>query len=173
MEARAVALIAPDVSSNPGDQSELLAPAMIVYGTSDKPCDLDIQYQYHVVYNDVGSLNKHLVVISGANHFGYTDGICIDDSNTDPPSTVGGATDREAHTRQQQTARNYVDAFYALYLQDDSGAARYLVQEGEQQCNADDPSTHCDPPPNCGRPQRSFEDLEDLNVEVGVCSCLE
>lgn len=108
---------------------------------------------------------KHLVVVTGANHYGYTDGICIA-LPCDNPSQVGGATGQEAHARQQRTARNYVRAFFSSYLRGDATELDYLLQQSGQQCN--NPGN----PPACGSPRRRLDELDRLNVAVSVCSCL-
>ncbi len=113
-------------------------------------------------------------MITGANHYGYTDGICIANTDVDPASTVGGLTGPGAHALQQQTAGNYIHAFFSHYLQGISGKIEYLIQEGEQQCIAYPTEFTCIVhPTNSGQPLLLFEDLVDLNVEVSICSCTE
>ena len=136
------------------------APTLIVYGTSDtqqvgeSPLD---------VYG-LASQPKHLLVVTGANHYGYTDRICIASPN-DNPSTVGGSIGLEARVRQQQTARNYVRVFFSGTLIGNEALLDYILQQGSQQCgNTGDP-------PACGNPRRLFQDLTRLNVSVKVCSC--
>jgi hypothetical protein len=148
---------------------------LAIHGTKDPPCQ--VGNSPVEVYREANAA-KYLVVVSGANHFGYTDGICLEpaeelcpsaqeDAGWDSSSEVGGAEGQEAHARQQRTARNYVHAFFSHYLElpGKAGAIDYLTQK-------ETPQT-CDPgiPPSCGSPKRPFDDLENLNVEVSVCSC--
>ncbi len=177
VQVKAVALIAPDFTGTDGLKSELIEPVLIIYGTADKFCDGFPTSHFTEPYNDVNSANKHLLAITGANHFGYTDGLCVLGKpyfDVDPPSTVGGATGPEAHARQQQTAGNYIHAFFSHYLQGVSGKIEYLVQEGEQQCIAESVDGICiEHPTNSGQPLLPFDDLVALDVEVSICSCLE
>jgi hypothetical protein len=105
-----------------------------------------------------------LVVVEGANHFGYTDGICLADD--DHASTVGGLDGPAAQQLQQLTARRNIRAFFSTYLLGDSAQLDYLVQESGEQCG------HPGNPPACGIPKRHFEDLENLGVNIRVCSCV-
>ncbi len=175
VQVKAVALIAPDFYGTDGLKSELIEPALIIYGTADKPCPTNFPTSYWAeIYNEVNSAKKHLLAITGANHFGYTDGLCIDNTDVDPPSTVGGLTGPEAHALQQQTATNYTHAFFSHYLQGVSDKIDYLVQEGEQQCIAYPADSSCiEHPTNSGQPLLLFDDLVELNVEISICSCLE
>ena len=143
--------------------------------------------------------NKHLVVVTGANHFGYTDGICLDPNQQrvdpcindilgllpqadgwDNPSEVGDLEEQEAQALQQRVAGNYLQAFFSNYLQGDEDALDYLIQknEGEEQCGHPGDRDGCmndllfDPPSGC-EPKSYFDDLQSLNVEVSVCSCTE
>src|SRR5262249_51904276 len=108
---------------------------------------------------------KHLVVITGANHFGYTDSICIAPPY-DNTSAVGGATGAEAQRRQQWAAGDYLEAFFSTYLRGNADKRSYLSQQGGNQCG--DPGD----PPACGAPARHFSDLDALSVVVSVCSCV-
>jgi len=157
---RALGLIAPaDWGGHPQ------VPGLVIHGTRD-PCQVG---NNPVEIYRRADAPKHLVVVTGANHFGYTDGICLEpvedcDDGWDFSSEVGGVTGEEAHARQQRTAGNYLQAFFSYYLQDNFSALEYLTQKTDQTC---DPGL----PPSCGSPERSFDDLENLNVEVNVCSC--
>jgi hypothetical protein len=150
---------------------------LTIYGTKDPPCQ--VGNSPVEVYREANRA-KHLVVVAGANHFGYTDGICLKpaeelcpdlpwDPGWDSSSEVGGAEGQEAHARQQLAAANYLQAFFSKYLQGNDDALDYLA--GEQ----------CDLPPGDppnweaadSQPVRLFDDLEDLNVQVWVFSCLE
>ncbi len=78
---------------------------------------------------------KHLIVVEGANHFGYTDGICLHpttppaiitntdywgllphDGGQDNFSYVGGQTGHAAHALQQRTAARYLQVFFSYYF---------------------------------------------------------
>ena len=135
---------------------------LVIHGTNEHPDQVNgFPLTGYVVANPP----KHLVVVTGANHFGYTDEICLADE--DNSSQVGGVTDQEAHARQQLAARNYILAFFShYYLQNRSDMIEYLIQERGERCN-DNP----DIPPDCSEPRRRFGDLDNLNVEVSVCSC--
>lgn len=176
VQVEAVAMIAPDFTTVEHLKSELIEPTLIIYGTADKPCGV-LGFNLSMwaeAYNEVNSAEKHLLAITGANHFAYTDGICLLEPLIEPPCTVGGVTGPEAQARQQQAAGNYIHAFFAHYLQGDSGKIEYLTQEGVQQCIAVPLDSVCvEHPVNSGQPLRLFDDLEALNVEVSICSCLQ
>jgi hypothetical protein len=139
------------------------APLLVIHGTNEHP--QQVGESPLRVYTEANS-PKHLVVVTGANHFGYTDGICLDPADSpDNASEVGGVTGQAAHFRQGRTARDYVHAFFSHYLQGDAGALDYLSQTGGQQCG--NPGN----PPTCGLPLSSFNDLEALNVDVSICTC--
>jgi hypothetical protein len=137
-------------------------PMLVIYGTNDTPNqvgDGPLKVYGHA------NAPKHLVVLTGANHFGYTDSICIAPPN-DNASTVGGATGLEAQRRQQRAAGDYLDAFFSVYLRGDMAKLGYLMQQGGDQCG------YPGNPPACGSPARRFSDLDFLNVVVSVCSCV-
>jgi dienelactone hydrolase len=155
----ALALLAPGLYTDP-----INAPVLVMYGTEDKQQVGDDPLRQY----GSASPPKHLVIISGANHYGYTDGICVAPSGCesgDNPSQVGGVTGPEAHRRQQQAAGDYLEAFFSAYLLGDRSQLIYLFQQGEEQCG--NPGN----PPACGTPARRFGDLDALNVAVSVCSC--
>jgi hypothetical protein len=140
------------------------APVLIIYGTKDTQQVHDDPLQ---VYGMAGR-PKHLVVVTGANHYGYTDGICIAPPY-DNPSQVGGVMGPEAHARQQRAAGDYLEAFFSYYLPyllPDTSKLDYLRQQAGQQCG--NPGN----PPTCGSPVHRFTDLDSLNVGVSVCSCI-
>lgn len=169
VQIQGLALIAPAQFQQPVPD----VTKLVIHGTKDPPCQ--VGNGPVEIYRDANPA-KYLVVVTGANHFGYTDGICLEpaeelcpssdeDPGWDSSSEVGGAEGQEAHARQQRTAGNYLQAFFSYYLQDKTGALDYLTQEEVPQT--------CNPgiPPSCGSPKRPFDDLENLNVEVSVCSC--
>jgi hypothetical protein len=156
----ALALLAPGTGSF-GDPNSVTAPVLVIHGTKESTQQVgDLPLKLY------GSANppKHLVVITGANHYGYTDGICIAYPG-DNPSEVGGVTGPEAQRRQQRAAGDYLEAFFSAYLMGDRSRLIYLFQQGEEQCGY--PAN----PPTCGFPARRFSDLDNLNVAVSVCSC--
>jgi len=150
----ALALLAPGQDADP-----VKAPVLVIYGTNDTQQVMDDPLKLY------GSANapKHLVVITGANHYGYTDRICLAPSNeSDDESEVGGAAGPEAQRRQQRAAGDYLEAFFSLYLRGDAAKRGYL--QGREQ------SGYPGNPPTCGSPSRRFSDLDSLKVAVSVCS---
>src|SRR5262249_26354946 len=107
----------------------------------------------------------YLVVITGANHYGYTDGICLASPN-DNASAVGGATGSEAQRRQQRAAGDYLVAFFSVYLRVNVDKLGYFMQQGGDQCG------YPGNPSVCGSPARHFSDLDFLSVVVSICSCV-
>jgi len=158
VRAAALGLLAP-ATGGTVDNAGVNAAMLVVYGTND----LEVDPQPLNIY-ELAPPPKHLVVVTGANHFGYTDGLCLARDNS---SAVGGATGPEAHRRQQRTARNYFRAFFSFYLRSDATQLDYLLQQSGQQCN------HPGSPPTCGASRRRFDDLDGLNVAVSVCSCVQ
>jgi hypothetical protein len=160
----AVGLLAPGFEGGPHDAADVRgmnAPVLVIHGT--KESDQQVGNGPLTIY-EMANSPKYLVVVAGANHYGYTDGICIAPPY-DNPSQVGGVTGPEAHRRQQQAAGDYLEAFFSAYLLGDASKLDYLRQQGGQQCN--NPGN----PPSCGTPVRRFVDLDALNVVVSVCSC--
>src|SRR5262249_45297709 len=104
IRAAALGLVAPG-SFTASSFTPFHAPILVIYGTRDSQQVVDQPIDIYGFANQP----KHLVVVIGANHFGYTDGICLAPPN-DNPSEVGGVTGQEAQARQQHTARNYVRA---------------------------------------------------------------
>jgi fermentation-respiration switch protein FrsA (DUF1100 family) len=97
----ALALIAPFHGDN-----EVInfapKPALVVHGTNDTGA-----------FGGQGASNyaaaaptKYLVTIDGANHYGYTDALCI---LADPSVTI-------AQADQQKIAKAYITAFFRRYL---------------------------------------------------------
>jgi dienelactone hydrolase len=141
-DIKAVGLIAPGIPIRTTYSS---SPLLVIHGTNDHPAQVGTQpLGIYCMSNGP----KHLVTVSGANHFGYTDGICLDPEGSmnlsspctqwersqdpwciqpaspgkDNPSFVGGLTQsesHEAHARQQRTAGNYLLAFFSYYLRTD------------------------------------------------------
>ncbi len=113
----ALGLIAPSAAGS--EISEIAAfapkPVLILHGTQDtstfgaQTAPLDIFA--------AASATKHLVKIDGANHFGYTDGICIPG---DGPATI-------TQRNQQRIAIAYLTAFYRRYLGSVTAADDYLT----------------------------------------------
>jgi hypothetical protein len=174
---RSLGLIAPSCSNLgwPSEACRLGAPpsvhTLVIHGTNEYRCQVG---NAPLTLYCGANRPKHLVVVEGANHFGYTDGICIGE---DHASEVGGVAGTEARARQQRAAGNYLKAFYAYYMQGKSDALAYLVQGGGQGqlCPVTpqfgQPCSDPLDPPSCeGTPQRPFDDLENLSVEVKVCS---
>ena len=108
---------------------------------------------------------KHLVVITGANHFGYTDGICLDPTQQtsglctydrelnnlmrsdgkDNPCMVGGLSGKQAQILQQRTASNYLRSFFLHYLKGNQEARDYIVQSAdEEKCRHPSDIMPCD-----------------------------
>jgi dienelactone hydrolase len=153
----AAALLAPGLDALPNT----CPPLLVFYGTTDSGQVGDHPLQVYARANGP----KHLVSITGANHYGYTDALCCL-QDFDGPCQVGGAIGDGARRRQQLAARDYLIAFFHRYLRDDLGKSDYLLQSTGRQCAASAP------PPDCGPPRRRFHDLTALGVEVGVCSCV-
>ncbi|HVR36359.1 MAG TPA: hypothetical protein VMS21_10975 [Methylomirabilota bacterium] len=162
VDVLAVGLLAPALWQVESDVDGVGGAALVIYGTNDEH-PLQVGDDPLEVYGSLAP-PKHLVVVEGANHFGYTDGICLADD--DYASTVGGLDGPAAQQLQQLTARRNIRAFFSSYLLGDSAQLDYLVQESGEQCG------HPGNPPACGIPKRHFEDLENLGVNIRVCSCV-
>ncbi len=161
----AVALLAPGLpDALEGKPEDMNAPVLVIYGTNDTQ---QVRDDPLTVYGEAKS-PKHLVLVTGANHFGFTDGLCIappDDAMSQVGGAVGGPA---AQALQQRAAADYLEAFFSYYLPyllPDPSKLDYLRQQGGQQCGK--PGK----PPACGSPVRRFADLDSLNVAVSVCSC--
>jgi pimeloyl-ACP methyl ester carboxylesterase len=152
----ALGLLAPFLDYEPSS----FPPTLVLYGTADSSQVGDDPLRVYAKANGA----KHLVSITGANHYGYTDALCCG-PGFDGVCQVGGAIGQEARRRQQLTARDYLVAFFLRYLRGDTDQSDYLAQSAGQQCQF--PGN----PPVCGSPRRQFDDLTSLNVEVGICSC--
>jgi hypothetical protein len=93
-------------------------PVLVVHGTKEPPGGggPGVGNGPLNVYAAAGP-NKYLVTIGGANHFGYTDELCL---VADGEATISQAD-------QQKIARAYVTAFFRRYLQGALEVDDYLV----------------------------------------------
>ncbi|HEV8524407.1 MAG TPA: hypothetical protein VGQ71_07890 [Terriglobales bacterium] len=155
VRAAALALLAPGFTG-----AMPFAPALVIHGTTDTGQVGDGPLKTY----EGATGPKHLVVVTGANHYGYTDALCVAPPD-DGLCEVGGVAGQDARRRQQRTAGNYVEAFFSYYLRGATTKRDYLLQQSGEQCG------HPGDPPTCGSPRRRFEDLNSLNVEVNICSC--
>lgn len=101
----AIGLIAPGTNSR-HLVPEVAAPLLVLLGTEDGggAGTSDAKDIY-----DSARPPKHFVLIEGANHFGYTDALCIQDG--DPQATI-------ARVNQQRIAYGYLTAFLQRYVRD-------------------------------------------------------
>lgn len=90
-------------------------PVLVLHGTKDT-AEVGAGTLPLSLYAAAGP-KKHLLTIGGANHFGYTDDICI---VFDPTATISQPT-------QKKIARAYVTAFFRRYLQGATEEDPYLV----------------------------------------------
>jgi hypothetical protein len=113
----AYGLIAPEMG---GDSGRDLHPLLVLGGT----LDIDQGANPYGAYTKGGN-PKTLVMMPGANHFGYTD-ICPpeNDCNTIGLFDENGTISREA---QQQTAAAYLAAFMRYFALSDLAARPYLA----------------------------------------------
>lgn len=130
-----------DVDTSPDHPPHIFSlsntPMLVIHGTKERLGE--VQFQPLEIYcqaEGTEAAPKHLIVLKGANHFGYTDGICLDPvtGNRDYPSEVGGVTGLGAHKRQQLAAGSYLQAFFSHYLSGKANALNYLLQVDRQQC---------------------------------------
>jgi hypothetical protein len=174
VQIKGLGLVAPAWPWYAGN-SAVNIPKLLIHGTREHCRQVGLA---PLEYYCESSAPKHLVYITGANHFGYTDGICLDPEvpapsqncipdrydidasqylptsvGEDNDSQVGGVTEKEAHTLQQRAAANYLEAFFSYYLKDDAGALDYLVQKDGTQ-------------PQCGHPGNKDQCKDDF-VEAG------
>lgn len=137
-------------------------PALVFIGSNEHPfqvADTPVD-----LYSTLDA-PKHLVVIEGANHFGFSDGISLDPADgKDNPSEVGGLTGPAAEALQQLTASKYIGAFLSAYLCGETGQLSHLTQVGAGTCS---PSSIL----SAGAPQAQFGELQSAGVGVTVCSC--
>lgn len=102
------------------DQSAIAGvgkPVLVLVGTEDSG-GLAANNLPHEIYNAAGP-PKHLVDIGGANHFGYTDELCVDGGG-DGVATISRAD-------QQRIAYGYLTAFYRRYLHGATDVQDYLI----------------------------------------------
>ncbi len=102
-------LIAP-LALDMNDIAEIVGfapkPVLLLHGTEDTGmCGVD---GLPLSIYAAASTTKHLVTIGGANHFGYTDALCID------PPCDGAAT--ISRTDQQKIAKAYLTALFRRHL---------------------------------------------------------
>jgi hypothetical protein len=116
----AYGLIAPELGGNSGPD---IGNLLVLGGTLDIDQDAEPGTAY-----SVGGTPKTLVMIPGANHFGYTD-ICPSDNSCDSIGLLdeNGTISRSA---QQQTAAAYLAALVRYYAHGDATFRPYL--SGEQ-----------------------------------------
>jgi hypothetical protein len=118
-KVRAYGLIAPEIG---GDTHDDIHPLLVVGGT----LDIDEAASPFGAYSN-GGKPKTLVMIPGANHFGYTD-ICPPDNSC---NSIGifdenGTISRDA---QQQTAAAYLAALVRYFALGDAAARSFLAGE--------------------------------------------
>ncbi len=106
-----MALLAPAATTSAQDVEQLAAfspnPALIVYGTEDVSSEYGADGAPPMYFSAAGP-PKYMVTISGANHFGFTDSLCLS-----PPGD-GAATISQSD--QQRIATAYVTALFARYF---------------------------------------------------------
>ena len=90
-------------------------PVLVIRGTNDLG-HLGDRGQSPNVYAAAGP-KKHMITISGANHFGFYDSTCI---LADPVPTI-------SRTDQQRVAKAYVTAFFRRYLHGSAEVEDYLT----------------------------------------------
>lgn len=153
----AVVLLAPGGASLP----EANYPLLVFHGTNET--EMQVGSDPLDVYGAAPG-PKHLVVITGANHYGYTDNICFEEP-CDHPCQVGGTTGAEAQRRQQVTAARYSVAFLSRYLELDTTYDPNILGSGPERCS------HPGDPPGCNNPVSPIAEVAALGVQVSVCSC--
>lgn len=159
-------------------------PILVIHGTHEHHCQVG-RFPKDVYCG--ATPPKHLIVITGANHFGYTDDICMepdvdkpvdcasvppdtlykDWNGWDNPSMVGGLEMRAAQILQQRAAGNYLRAFFMHYLKvpNSAGYINYLIQKSGS-CECSDTTKFL-----TGKdPHNPFADLRAMDVEVKMCS---
>lgn len=166
--SKGIALIAPAFPLHPNllgmlnetDLINLYGPVLVVHGTNEHSCQVGTSPLK--IYCQ-STTPKHLVVITGANHFGYTDGICLDPDQPregeciyfnpweslpdadgfDNPSEVGGLTGQQAQSLQQYTVGSYLEAFFSNYLHGNTNSLEYLNQQKGNNCGGSDQGELC------------------------------
>jgi hypothetical protein len=166
--SKGIALIAPAFPLHPnllgmGDETDLInlyGPVLVVHGTNEHCCQVGTSPLK--IYCQT-TTPKHLVVITGANHFGYTEGICLDPDQAregqcfyfnpwefltdadgfDNPSEVGGLIGQKAQSLQQYSLGNYLEVFFSYYLHSNTNSLEYLNQRQKNNCGSSDQGEPC------------------------------
>ena len=107
--------------------SPVLRPMMIFYGTNDSGYE-GADGSPITDYNQADP-PKYLVTIEGANHFGYTDSVCLQ-----PPADGEESISRK---KQQDVVKGYTTAFLVVYVKGDDQMLDYL--SGSRQIEGLDP----------------------------------
>src|SRR5262249_26957802 len=94
-------------------------PVIVFYGTKD-PGPFSVDDPALDTYNAAGA-KGHSITIGGANHFAYTDSLCI---LADGPATVSQAD-------PQRIAKAYLTAFFRRYLNGALEVKDYLTVRGK------------------------------------------
>lgn len=91
------------------------APLLVVHGTEEGGAGVPLN-QPKQLY-DAAPSPKHLVRIEGANHFGFTDALCLE---------IGDPAARIPRAHQQRVAYAYLTAFLQRYVRSVRGNDKYL-----------------------------------------------
>jgi dienelactone hydrolase len=112
----ATALIAPAADAEALSNIAAFSPrpVLVFHGTADTSSLGNGDRAFEIF--DAANAPKHLVVIGGANHFGYTDGI----SSGLEPADI-------SREDQQRIAKAFLTAFFRRYLRGVAAAADYLT----------------------------------------------
>jgi dienelactone hydrolase len=117
----AMALIAPAAKSASDISSRIESfapnPVLIIHGTNDTGKEGADEEPLNIY--KAAKAKKYLIKIDGANHFGYTDSLCLQ-----PPGDAA-ATIKQAD--QQRITKGYLTAFFLRYLKGASGLDNYLA----------------------------------------------
>ena len=110
-DVAAVATLAPGINGL-GSVSQINAPLLVVFGTRDNSA---VSGNPGPIYN-AGVAPKHRVLIEGANHFGFTDELCV---TVDANATIPRGD-------QRRIATAYITAFLQRYVNNVATNASYL-----------------------------------------------
>jgi hypothetical protein len=113
LNVAAIGLLAP--GSDSGVASQVEAPVLVIHGTEEGAAGGARDGPYRAA-----GPPKHLVVVHGGNHFGFTDAVCIEEG--DPPATI-------ARSDQQRCAYGYLTAFLQKYVRGEDSNQAYLAGE--------------------------------------------